>query len=63
MSELLRAILGVLIHEYPLTSREIADRIGAKPKAVYNTIYRYGDGVIDVLDDQKPFKYKVRGFD
>lgn len=62
MSELLKATHNVLIHAYPLTARKIADRNGAKPKSIYNTIYRYGYGVIDVLNDHKPFKYKVRGF-
>lgn len=62
MSELLKAIHNVLILDYPLTAKDIANKIGAKPKSIYNTIHRYGYGVIDVLDDHKPFKYKVRGF-
>lgn len=63
MSELLRHIHYVLLFEYPLTAKEIADRIElTTAKSVYSTIYKYGEGVIDVLDEYWPYKYKIHGF-
>lgn len=62
MSELLRQIHLVLLYEYPLTAKEIADRIGwTTPESVYTTIYNRGEGVIDILDEYRPYKYKVYG--
>lgn len=63
MSELMRQIHLVLLKEYPLTAKEIADRIGwTTAKSVYSTIYNRGEYVIDVLDEYRPYKTIVYRF-
>ena len=63
MSELLRQMDLVLLKEYPLTAKEIADRIGqTTAKSVYTTIDDRGEGIIDIVDEYRPYKYKVYGF-
>ena len=62
MSNLLIEIHRILLHDYPLTAEEIANRIGTDKDTIRVTIYKYGDKVIDILEEYRPYKYKVYGF-
>ena len=63
-SQRLRQIHGVLIKKYPLTAREIAEELGDVnlSDSIRATIYKYGEGVIERVDDNTPYRYYVKGF-